>query len=98
MQVLLCLLYILLQLCDTRIKEGYSAISSGKEALSVHTDQMIANEIIFETIHPEGWEVTFDKEPTKVLFGYYYLLHALSTAILCTLYPDIQRNATTFRR
>ena len=61
-------MFFVLQLCDARIRGKYGGvISSEEEALSVHTGQMVANEITFEAIDSEGWEVAFDKEPTKVL-------------------------------
>ena len=64
---------------------------------------MVANEITFEAIDSEGCEVIFDKEPTKVLFGYCYLLHALSIAMYNTqisketlLDSDVERTGSDF--
>ena len=42
---------------------------------------MVSNEITFEAIDSEGWEVTFDKEPTKVLKILFMLVHNLFTIL-----------------
>ena len=43
-------------------------MSDKEEARSVFRVKLTDNEILLSATSPEGWSITFDKEPTKVIY------------------------------
>lgn len=57
---------IIMQHCQTTIKSEYESLSTKEEGKWVVKAKMIADEIVLTANSPEGWNIIFDKNPTKV--------------------------------
>lgn len=55
-----------MQHCQATIKSEYEGLSTKEEGKWVVKAKMIADEIVLTANSPEGWNIIFDKNPTKV--------------------------------
>ena len=54
------------QVCNDRITKEYKGIDEGGEARSEVNTCISSNEVNIRKTGEEGWNIEFDKEPTKV--------------------------------
>ena len=53
-------------MCDDRIAKRYKGIDEEGEGRSEFNTRISSNEVIIRMTGEEGWNIRFDKEPTKV--------------------------------
>ena len=53
-------------MCNDRITKEYKGIDEGQQARSEVNTRISSDEVILRIIGEEGWNIRFDKEPTKV--------------------------------
>ena len=53
-------------MCNDRITKEYKGIDEGQQARSEVNTRISSDEVIIRMTGEEGWNIRFDKEPTKV--------------------------------